>query len=309
MGPPMTPIDVTFGGYQGAGSVHHQAAVVFGDSLQATLGRRLRFRLDGDILARGHKTGDLLPMVAGGTFDFCYISSVRFSDRFAAFRALELPFVLGHREAVFAALDGIAGQRLAGILERDAGYRLLGFWDNGFRHISNRVRPIRAPADCRGLRIRTQKSALPGAVFHAFGFEPVAADIKTFLDEIGGGRFDAQDNPLTSIRNFNIQDHHRFITLTGHVLGITLLLVNGNRFRAWPVDVQNAVAQAAILATAAQRRLARAEDAEVLAAFADQAVEVAHLSDAERQAFIDAVAPLVAAEKRALGTELVEMFR
>jgi TRAP-type C4-dicarboxylate transport system substrate-binding protein len=63
--------------------------------------------------------------------------------------------------------------------------RVPGFWDNGFRHFSNSVRPIRAPADYRGIRIRTQMSELHGEVFRALRFQPVAANIKKFIEEIG----------------------------------------------------------------------------------------------------------------------------
>ena len=62
---------------------------------------------------------------------------------------------------------------------RDATpFRLLGLWDNGFRHLTNRVRPIRTPADCRGLRIRTQMSELHGEALRALGFVPIPVDVK-----------------------------------------------------------------------------------------------------------------------------------
>ncbi len=62
-------------------------------------------------------------------------------------------------------------------------------------------------------------SELHGQVFRALGFEPIAADIKQFVAEIEGGRFDAQDNPLTNIYTFGVHRHHPYITLSGHFFG------------------------------------------------------------------------------------------
>src|SRR5262249_37632105 len=157
-------------------------------------------------------------------------------------------------------------------------FRVLGLWDNGFRHLTNRVRPIRRPDDCRGLRIRTQMSALHGEVFTALGFTPVAVDIKQFVAEIAGDTFDAHDNPLTNIYTFGVHRHHRHITLTGHFFGASFLIANAQQYRSWPPDLRTAVDEAAARATSLQRRLAAAEDDAVLAALDPRENEVVRLS-------------------------------
>jgi len=184
--------------------------------------------------------------------------------------------------------------------------RVLGFWDNGFRHLSNRVRPIRTPADCRGIRIRTQLSELHGEVFRVLGFEPVAADIKEFIEQISGGKFEAQDNPLTNIYLFGIHNHHRYITLSGHFYGASALTCNEAHYQSWPREVQNAVDTAAVEATALQRRLAAAQDAEVLAKLNPCDNEVVRLTASERQAFVDTVEPVLAKYRRELDPNLFD---
>ena len=76
----MPSIDISFGGYQGPGSIHTAAARAFGETLEKSLGDRVRFELEPDVLAAGHKSGDLLPMTAKGDFTLCYISTIRFSQ-------------------------------------------------------------------------------------------------------------------------------------------------------------------------------------------------------------------------------------
>jgi TRAP-type C4-dicarboxylate transport system substrate-binding protein len=289
----VTPLVLKFGGYQEPASVHNRAAARFGELLTERLGDRVAFELIGSVLKLGRLSGDLVPMVERGELSFCYISTVRFSRWAPELRAFELPFVVGDRSAAFEALDGDLGARARRNIEEHTACRLLGYWDNGFRHLTNRVRPIRAPADCRGLRIRTQMSELHGEVFRALGFEPIAADVKEFVEGIAGERFDAQDNPLTNIYNFGVHHFHRYITLSGHFWGASAFVCNAALYRGWPKDVQAVVEAAAREATAYQRQLAAAEDAEILAKLDPSKNEVIRLTEAERAAFRKAVEPVL----------------
>lgn len=288
------PLTLRFGGYQGTASVHHQAADVFGRALTERLGDRLTFEIEPDILSLGHKSGDLLPLVAAGTFDVCYMSTIRFSEQIPAFKLFEIPTFDNDRTRLLRLLDGALGRRLAALMTEHTPFRVLGFWDNGIRHVTNRVRRIRNPADCAGLTIRTQMTPTIAELFSLIGFNAVNLDIKTFLDGIETGAVHAQDNPLTSIRNFGIQHHHPHVTLTGHLQGITMLLARGSYLDGLPKDVRTAIDNAAQMATARQREIAAAEDDEVLADFATQPVEIVHLSDRERTAFRNAAQPLIA---------------
>jgi TRAP-type C4-dicarboxylate transport system substrate-binding protein len=211
---------------------------------------------------------------------------------------LDLPFLFDRRERASALLDGALGAHLAGRVEGTTGYRVLGYWDNGFRHLTNRVRPLRSPADCRGLRIRTLASELHQAVFARLGFEPVALDVKDLLAAVRAGTIDAQDNSLTNVHMFEIHRQHRHLTLSGHFYGAAFLLCHAASYRGWPVEVRQAVEAAAREATTEQRALAAAEDGEALAKLSRDGVAIVRLTDAERAGFVEAVAP-VAAERRA----------
>jgi TRAP-type C4-dicarboxylate transport system substrate-binding protein len=301
----VTATVLRFGGYQEPESVHNRAAARFGKLLQEKLGDGIAFELIGSILKLGHRSGDLVPMVERGELSFCYMSTVRFSNEAPALKLLELPFVVKDRRIAFKALDGGFGERARRDIDGKTACRLLGYWDNGFRHLTNRVRPIRTPGDCRGIRIRTQMSELHGEVFRALGFEPIPADIKEFVDGIGGERFQAQDNPLTNIYHFGLHNFHRYITLSGHFWGASAFVCNAAHYRSWPEDVQAAVEAAAKDATAHQRQLAAAEDADILAKLDPARNEVIRLTEAERAAFITAVEPVLARHRKALDSSLL----
>lgn len=300
----MTPIALKFGGYQPPASIHNQAAARFGELLRQKLGDRITFELIGSVLDVGRLSGDLPVMVEKGELSFCYMSTVRFASAVPELQLLELPFLVRDRRAVWRALDGELGALFVSRMHAATPYRVLGLWDNGFRHITNKVRPIRTPADCRGLRIRTQMSALHGEVFRALGFEPIAADIKRFVAEIAGDSFDAHDNPLTNIYTFGVHRHHRHITLTSHFFGASFLIANAREYESWPDDVRAAVDEAAPQAIALQRRLAISEDQDVLAKLDPRENEVVTLTAAEHAAFVAAVAPVLAKYRRQLDPKL-----
>ena len=261
----MQPILVRFGGYQPPASIHNQAAAVMGRALAARLGAAVRFELQGNVVEAGHQAADLLTQVENGTRTLCYFSASYLAGRVPEIALLDLPFVLQDRARAHAVLDGPLGRILSEKLAAATGYRLLGWWDNGFRHLSNRVRPIRVPAHCRGLRIRTLFSETHRRAFELMGFEPVALDVKDMLEAVRSGAVDAQENPLTNFRNFGIDEHHRHITLSRHFFGAAALLCHKASYDAWPAEVQDAMSQAAAEAGAAQRRLAAAQDDAVLA--------------------------------------------
>ncbi len=299
----MKPIIIRLGGYQKPASIHTQACVRFGEVLREKLGDRIDFQFVPDIIALGRKSGDLPKMVESGELTMCYISSLRFAQWVPPLKIFDLPFLMRDRATAYRALDGTLGKRLREQLLAKSPYRLLAYWDNGFRHFSNKVRPIHTPADCRGIRIRHQMSALQGESLRLMGFEPITEDIKIFIEQIASDRFDGQDNPLTNIVNFDVHKHHRYITLSGHVFGVACLMCNRAEYDSWPADVQKAVETAAADATILQRRLAAAEDEAMLKRLDPAENEVVTLTAAEHQAFVAAVKPVTDKYRKELGDE------
>ena len=305
----MDKLELRFGGYQEPASIHNLAARYFGDRLRARLGNEIGFELIGSILKLGRKSGELPSMVESGELTFCYLATVRFVRYVPELKIFDLPFVVADRSRAHAALAGELGDRFRHAMDRSSPYKLLGIWDNGFRHISNRVRPIRMPADCKGLRIRIQLSELIAETLTALGCTPVAEDIKIFFEQIGTDRFDGQENPLTNIYNFSVHNHHRYITLTGHIYGASLMLCNAALYRSWPQDVRSAVDEAAREATAYQHRLAAAEDAQMMAKFDPAQNEIIALTPQEHAAFVTAAQPVLDRHRGTLDPKLFEYLR
>jgi TRAP-type transport system periplasmic protein len=300
----MQPIHIRFGGYQPPASVHHKAAEALRQALAARLGAAVQFDLEGNIVASGHQAADLLTMVENGVMTMCYFSASYLAIRVPEFALLDLPFAIRERQKAYNVLAGPLGQLLGDKLRATTGFHLLGWWDNGFRHLTNAVRPIRTPLDCTGLSIRTLFSDVHQRVFKRLGFEPVTLDVKELIAGVQSGAVEAQENPLTNTYNFGIHRYHRYITLSGHFFGVAVLLCHQASFATWPAEVQRAVEAAASEATAAQRRLAAAEDDDVITKLRVAQNDIIDLTDAERALFVAAVAPVVEEQRQLFGDRL-----
>ena len=281
----MPDLRIRLAGYQPPRSVHTRALHRLGDDLQRSLGARIELELTDNITAIGRRADDLLTMTEGDELDICYFSSSYLAARVPSLEPLDRPYAFSDRKTAYALFDGAVGQRMIEDTLQSTGFRVLGFWDNGFRHISNGHHPIRHPNDCAGLRIRTLNNAMHQAFFRSLGFEPVFVDVKDLVEAVAMGRVDAQENPLTNIANFELHRYHRFVSLTAHLFGAALLLVNEARFNNWPADIRATIESAAETATAAQRRDAAAEDDDSYQRLVAAGVEFVSGDDLDRIAF------------------------
>ena len=282
----MPLVAVRLGGYQGETSILTRALRRLAASLAAVPGTGWQVEVVRDVTEQGARAVDLLSMVEQGTVEICYFASGYLAGRVPSLGAFDAPFPALDRARLYAELDGgELGARLAGDLAQRAGYRLLGWWDNGVRHITNRLRPIRRPDDCRGLRIRTLDNAAYQRVFAGIGFTPVVIDVKDLARAVETHAVDAQENPLTNTVNFGLHKTHKHLSLTSHFHGVALLLANRAWFEALAPGLQSALLAASADATAAQRQWAIDEDALCLERLRREGVAIVPAEEIDFAAF------------------------
>lgn len=283
------PCRITFGGYQGPASVHTRGAEAFAAALSRLTDGRAEVVLRPDITAEGRKGADLLNMVEQGEIHGCYFSSSYMAGRVASLALFDMPFAAPERETLFARLDGALGEQLAADVARQTGFVLLGFWDNGLRHISG-PRALTGPGDCAGLSLRILPSDDHKRAFRALGFDPRVIDVKDLVAAVAAGEVDAQENPLTNIYNFGMYRAQPEITLTGHLQGVAPVWFHRATVESWPEDLRSAVRAAMAEATRAQRAFALAEDSRCAAALLADGCHLHSLSADQRSTFRAAVA-------------------
>lgn len=282
----MTRARLRAGGYQGAASVHTRALTGLADDLRAS--GHFYPELTENVTASGRSATDLFSMTEAGELELFYFASSYLADRVPNLAALDLPFRFNDRAALTTALDGLFGQALARDIGLRTGFTLLGYWDNGFRHFTNRLRPIVHPTDCQGLTIRTMDSALHQASFAALGFTPNYIDVKDYPAAVRNGVVDAQENPLTNTVNFGVPDTHKFLTLSGHLCGVTLVLANAGWVDGLTVARRDALTVAITIATAAQHGFAKDEDDRCLKVIREAGVAVVEPGHFDHPAFVAA---------------------
>lgn len=261
-----------------------------------------------DITAQGETAASLFASVERGTRQICYVASGYLAARVPGLAALDLPFTVHDRHLALRALDGAAGALLTTAVEARTGYKMLGFWDNGFRHISNAVRPLRNPADCTGLTIRTLDSAIYRETLTALGFTPRSIDVKDLGRVVKTREVDAQENPLTNFVNFGLFNHHPHVSLTGHFFGVLLLVCNRTWFASLAPAAQDALLDASRQAAALQRTKAAREDESLTGQLRTKGVQIIEASALDIAAMKRATHHIVEREARQLSPQIVSAY-
>ena len=161
-------VKLTLGHNAAVGNPKHEASVKFADIVKEKSGGKMLVQV-----APAAQLGDDVPILTSlrsGTVDFAANSQGSISSVIPEYSAFGMPFLFPTLQDAWTVLDGPVGQELA---KRSAekGLIVLGYWDNGIRHISNKVRPINVPADLKGLKIRTPPDAVTIDIMQALGAE------------------------------------------------------------------------------------------------------------------------------------------
>ena len=251
---------------------------------------------------------EMVLQTKAGTIFGLYISSAYFNAEVQELGVTNLPFVFPTREAAFHVLDGPIGQELAVKFEAK-GFEVLGYFELGFRHVTNSRGPIMSPEDLRGMKIRLQPNPVHMATFRALGANPVAIDASELFASLRQKVVDGQENPFAVINIYKMYEAAQmFVSDTGHFYDIIVFGVSKNNFeRMSPAD-QRAVREAAQKTVALQREIAASEDAMHMEALREKGVTVTLLTPAQREAFRVATQPVYEEMRGKLGAELIDRF-
>ncbi len=184
---------------------------------------------------------------------------------------------------------------------------MLGYWDNGFRHFTNRLRTVRTPEDCAGMTVRMQPNLYHEEMIRAWGAIPVAVELQSAIEMISSGQVDAQENPLANTVAYGVDAVHHYVTMSGHLYGARGLFANRAVYEALPADVRSVVVGAAAEAVSRQRHLASENEVLLRTRLETAGLEFVDLTVDERSAFREASRPAIDLARRNLGDDLFEL--
>ncbi len=182
------------------------------------------------------KDKELLQKLKLGTIDFSLPSTVM-SSVVDAFGLFEMPYMVKSRSHGARIINDIFWPKLAPLVA-EKGYKIIGVWENGFRHITNNTRPINVPADLDGIKLRTPKGKWRVKMFKSYGANPTPMSFSEVFVALQTGVMDGQENPFAQIHSAKFQEVQKYLTLTGHVYTPAYVTVGAKKWATLPEDVR-----------------------------------------------------------------------
>jgi len=300
-------IRIRMGGYGPPSTGFSKSLKLIGDKLGAQFGSDVTIDYVFNIMDHGHKAEDILTLVENGEITLGYQSSSYLTDRVPELGFVDLPFLFSSNAQARAAMDGALGEFLARKTEERINYRILGWFENGFRHISNRLRPIHRPADMAGMKIRVLPSEIHRRTFDLLGAVAMRMDLTEAIGMIKAGTLDAQENPLANTVTYGVHKFHKFHTLSNHFYISRPIFLHRPSFESWRDGLKRAMQSAVSEAVAYQRKLAVEEHEESYRAIEAAGCEINALTPNELELFVAAIQPLLADARKTYGDAMFKM--
>ncbi len=302
------PIPIRMGGYGPPTTGFSKSIKFIGDKLIAQFGDRIDVKYVWNIMDFGYKAEEIVWLVEDGVLSLGYQSSSYLTDRVPELGFVDLPFLFRDNDHARGAMDGALGRRLVQATESKMNLRILGWFENGFRHISNKVRPIHTPADFKGMSIRVLPSQVQKRTFELLGAAPQIMDLTEAIAMVKAGTIDAQENPLTNTVTYGVHKFHKHHTLSNHFYISRPIFLHRPTFEAWPADLKAAMQKAINEAVAVQRDLHVKEEDEAQKAIDAEKGETVTLTAKEHDAFVAAVQPMLRDARGTYGDEFFKLI-
>ena len=302
------PIAIRMGGYGPPTTSFSRSLKLIGDTLLAQFGDRIDVKYVWNIMDFGYRAEEILWLVEDGVLTLGYQSSSYLTDRVPELGFVDLPFLFAQRDQARGAMDGALGRVLAEKIEQRVNYRILGWFENGFRQISNRLRTVHSPVDLKDMRIRVLPSEVQARTFELLGGVPLRWDLTEAIAAIKAGTIDAQENPFANTVTYGVHKFHRFHTVTNHFYISRPIFLHRPAFDGWPEDLQQAMRDAITRAVDFQRGLAIEEDREARAAILATGCEITELNAVQHTQFRTAVAPLLTEARTTYGRQMFDLI-
>ena len=255
----------------------HQAALEFARLVK----ERSKGMLEVQVYPSSQLGNDstVLGAVRGGTIDMMMAGSGNFSGLSSKFEVLDIPFLFRNPAHAYQTVDGEVGQGLMKSLDAH-GLTQLAFWEVGFRSITTKNRPVRTPADVKGLKIRTMPNPIHIQAWKMLGSNPVPMPLGELYGALESGAVDAQEHPVDITYASKFYEVQKHLTLTRHAFTAMPVVFSKRKFDALSPELQKVVLSSAADAKAFQRNLNQKNEAGIIAELRKNGMAVIETFDA-----------------------------
>jgi tripartite ATP-independent transporter DctP family solute receptor len=263
----------------------------------------------GVSLVAGDQTREFTA-IRQGVIDLAIGSTINWSPQVKELNLFSLPFLMPDYKAIDALTQGEVGKQIFAILEKQ-GVVPLAWGENGFREVTNSKRPIRTPADMKGLKFRVVGSPIFNDTFTALGANPTQMSWADAQPALASGAVDGQENPLTIFTAAKLHTvGQKNVTLWGYVADPLIFVANKQVWESWTPEDRQIVARSAVDAGREIIKLARAglvaPDESTIKTVEGLGVNVVKLSPQERAEFVKATRKVYDKWAKQIGPDLVK---
>ncbi|WP_399677841.1 TRAP transporter substrate-binding protein [Xenophilus sp.] len=267
-----------------------QGAQKFADLVAQKSGGRMSVKL----FPGGTLGGDLQTVSAlqGGTVEMTVLNAGILAAQVKEFAVYDFPFLFANAQEADAVADGPFGRKLLGMLDARQLHGL-GYWDLGFRNLTNGRRPIARAEDIAGLKIRVIQSPIYIDLFAALGANATPMPFPELFPALEQRVVDGQENPNTVILSSRFAEVQKYLTETRHIYNPQALVVSKRFWDSLSAEEKKIVEAAAAEATVFQRQVSRGAADSALAALKQAGMTVTELPPAEVAKLREKVRPVI----------------
>ena len=240
-----------------------------------------------------------------GTLDMCISAVATLSAFDSDLDVFNFPYLFENTDHAYNVLMGDLGFELFQNLEENSGIKYLGQVDLGFRSMTNNDRPINAPADCQGLRMRTLQSSICVEALGTLGIDAVSMSFGELFTALQTGAVDGQENPISVIYSSRFYEVQKYLSLTEHLYPVSPILISMQTWDSLNEEQQNWVSEAMNEALDWEWKESPAEIDDMLKELAENGMEI---NEVDKTPFIDATQIVYENHKDQYG-DLVERIR
>lgn len=206
---------------------------------------------------------DMIEGLSLGTLEMTLSSTGPLPNFSKDFQIFDLPYLVTDRDKAYEIMDGEIGKQILATLD-PIGIKALGFWENGFRHLSNDKREVVVPDDIKGLKLRTMENPIQMSTFELLGAQPTPMAFSELFTALQQGTMDGQENPLVIFETNKFSEAQDYLSLTGHVYSPSVMMIAKSTFEGYPQDVQEAIIRAEEEARTWERNYSKQMDNELV---------------------------------------------
>jgi C4-dicarboxylate-binding protein DctP len=220
------------------------------------------------------------------------------------FEVFDLPYLFANKEALYRVTEGPIGKGLFQKLDAK-GITGLAYWDNGFKVMSAN-KPLKMPADFKGLKLRIQASKVLDAQMRALGANPQVLAFSEVYQALQTGVVDGTENPPSNMYTQKMHEVQKHVTVSNHGYLGYAVIVNKKFWDGLPADIRASLTRAMAEATTYEKAIAQRDNNMALDAIRKAGKTTIHMQTSQEQAaWRAALAPVHKEMEGRVGKELI----